>query len=118
MRSDDFKECDNCDFTSSTEAEEGALEAKRRRKNKTFEDCVTELELPAAPRKLEHVQERESPVRSEYASSPSSSTSSRRSSSGSTVIPLIRGKQISRAKKGFSANSGAHIRNADQTTIS
>ncbi|CAM4572385.1 unnamed protein product [Leuciscus chuanchicus] len=113
MRSDDFKECDNCDFTSSTETEEGALEAKRRRKNKTFEDCVTddsghsevefdqedlqgncrhlnsdeELELPAAPRKLEHVQERESQVRSEYASSPSSSTSSRRSSSGSTVIP-------------------------------
>ncbi|XP_038590326.1 uncharacterized protein LOC119914851 isoform X1 [Micropterus salmoides] len=42
MRSDDFKECDNCDFTSSTEAEEGALEAKRRRKNKTFEDCVTD----------------------------------------------------------------------------
>ncbi|XP_077065580.1 uncharacterized protein LOC143718362 [Siphateles boraxobius] len=41
MRSDDFKECDNCDFTSSTEAEEGGLEAKRRKITKKFEDCLT-----------------------------------------------------------------------------
>ncbi|KAJ8009673.1 hypothetical protein DPEC_G00093940 [Dallia pectoralis] len=138
---DDFKECDICDFTSSTETEEGALAAKRRWINKTFEDCVTdesghsevefdqeelcrhliencrhlnsdeEQELPAAPRKLKHVQERESPVRSEYATSPSSSSPSRRSSSATTVIPTSTPSrqsssgstvipQITRAKKG------------------
>ncbi|XP_039541171.1 uncharacterized protein LOC120488615 [Pimephales promelas] len=54
-----------------------------------------ELELPAAPRKL-HVQERESPIRSERASSPSSSsTSSTQSSSGSVIPPSTSSRRSS-----------------------
>ncbi|XP_076852117.1 uncharacterized protein LOC143506880 [Brachyhypopomus gauderio] len=131
MRSDDFNECDNCDFTSSAEVEESP-EAKRRRKTKTFEDCLTddasdsevefddvyqgngqhpksnkELELPAPPRKLEPLQERKSTLYSKKANSSSSS-----SSSGSPFTP-IRRKQTS-SEQG-SPSSSPHLRSRDSS---
>ncbi|XP_048044336.1 uncharacterized protein LOC125267076 isoform X4 [Megalobrama amblycephala] len=113
MRSDYFEECDNCELTSSTEAEEGSLEAKRRKISKKFEDCLTdhscdtdpqfeeednlgnrqlpnsneaELELPVAPRKVCKLSN----------ASSTSSVSSSGSSSGSP-LPLQK-KQTSTAQ--------------------
>ncbi|XP_026094139.1 uncharacterized protein LOC113066474 [Carassius auratus] len=120
MRSDYFKECDNCELTSSTEAEEGSLEVKRRKISKKFEDCLTdpscdtdpqfeeednlgnrqlpntneELELPVAPRKVSNA-------------SSTSSVSSRGSSSGS---PLPLEKQTSKAQAPVKTNSSQESR--------